>query len=235
MEAFPAAVISAGFFVCLVFASTYVFWRKAWFFRNPERTVPQGEKVVSPADGTVVYVERRSPREEVISIKRNRPVRISDIVKEDMEEQKLLIGIFMSPFDVHYNRAPISGRVDFIRHHPAEGKNRHMTSMHGRTLLNRVPLYAGSLHVLVNERTVTRLTGVFKGVPVSCYLVQIAGGSVRGIDSYFAPGDRLKRGEIFGMIRIGSQVDMVISWKDSMKVNVRPGDKVRAGESVLIE
>lgn len=190
---------------------------------------------MSPADGTVVYVERRSPCEPVVSVKKNRPVRISDIVKEDMEEQKLLIGIFMSPFDVHYNRAPISGRVDFIRHHPAEGKNRHMTSMHWRTLLNRMPLYFGSLHVLVNERTVTRLTGIFKGEAVSCYLVQIAGGSVCGIDSYIAPGDRLNKGEIFGMIRIGSQVDMVISWKDFMKVNVRPGDNVRAGESVLIE
>ncbi len=235
MQTVPAAVILAGVFLLLFSASTYVFWRKFWFFRNPERIVPEGEQVVSPADGTVVYVERRSAHEPVISVKQDRPVRISDIVKEDLREEKLLIGIFMSPFDVHYNRAPVSGKVDFIRHHPAEGRNRHMTGMHWRTLAKRLPIYEGSLHVLVNERTVTRLTGLFKGEPVSCYVVQIAGGSVCGIDSYFAPGDQLKKGEIFGMIRIGSQVDLVISCKDSMKVNVRPGEKVRAGESVLIE
>ena len=110
-----------------------------------------------------------------------------------------------------------------------------MTSMHWRTLARRIPLYAGSLHVLVNERTVTRLTCRFKTDPVSCYLVQIAGGSVRGIDSYVRPGDELEKGEIFGMIRIGSQVDMAISWKASMRVRVRAGDKVRAGESILVE
>jgi phosphatidylserine decarboxylase len=235
METVQAAIISAGLLAFLVSASGYVFWRRVWFFRNPERTVSEGEKVVSPADGTVVYVERRSPHEQVISVKQNRSLRISDIAKEDLKEEKLLVGIFMSPFDVHYNRAPVSGRVDFIHHHPAEGKNRHMTGMHWRTLLKRMPLYAGSLHVLVNERTVTRMTGLFKGEPVACYIVQIAGGSVRGIDSYFAPGDLLNKGEIFGMIRIGSQVDLIISWRNSMKVSVRPGDKVRAGESILVE
>ena len=177
MEAYQAAIAS-GVLVLLAVASTYLFWRKVWFFRNPGRRIPGGERIVSPADGTVVYVERKSPHEPVISVKRKREVRLSDIVKEELKEEKLLIGIFMSPVDVHYNRGPLAGRVDFLRHYPAQGRNHHMTSMHLRTLARRIPLYAGSLHVLVNERTVTRLICRFKTDPVSCYLVQIAGRGV---------------------------------------------------------
>jgi phosphatidylserine decarboxylase len=55
-----------------------------------------------------------------------------------------------------------------------------------------------------------------------------------GIDSFFGPGDRLSKGKIFGMIRIGSQVDLIIPVTSEMAVMVRPGDKVRAGESILI-
>jgi phosphatidylserine decarboxylase len=64
--------------------------------------------------------------------------------------------------------------------------------------------------------------------------VQIAGKSVNGIDSFFGPRDRLDKGNIFGMIRIGSQVDLVVPYTTEMEIRVRPGDRVRAGESILI-
>ena len=78
-----------------------------------------------------------------------------------------------------------------------------------------------------NERTVTKIAG--------CYIVQIAARTVAGIDSYLKPGDTVERGAIFGMIRIGSQVDLVLPWHDAMNVRVKPGDRVRAGEAVLVE
>ncbi|MBN1106167.1 MAG: phosphatidylserine decarboxylase [Deltaproteobacteria bacterium] len=223
-----------GLSLSLALASAYAFWRWVWFFRNPERRIPEGENILSPADGTVVYVERKGPWEPVISIKKNRKVSISDIVLEDLQEEKLLIGIFMSPFDVHYNRFPLGGRVESIRHHPAKRKNLHMTSMHWRALTKRLPIYEKSLHVVENERTVTKIRGEFKAEPISCYVVQIAGGSVQGIDSSVAPGEFLGKGKIFGMIRIGSQVDLVVPWRESMNVRVRPGQKVRAGETILV-
>jgi phosphatidylserine decarboxylase len=66
-------------------------------------------------------------------------------------------------------------------------------------------------------------------------VVQIAGGSVRGIESWVETGHRVEQGQVFGMIRVGSQVDVVVTWKDSMSVKVKPGDRVVAGESILIE
>lgn len=221
--------------LALSMVAAFLFWRYVWFFRNPNRTIAQGENIVSPADGTVVYVKKVQPNEEVIVIKHGVPARIKDIVRQDVDAPKLVVGIFMSPFNVHYNRAPISGRVEQIVHHPPKTTNLHMGPMHFRTLLNRLPLYENSLHIVENERTVTRISGRFRGKEASCYVVQIAAKNVHGIDSYIPEGGDVRKGEIFGMIRIGSQVDIIVPEFADMRVKVSPGDKVRAGESVLVE
>lgn len=216
-------------------AGAYLYWRRVWFFRNPKRAISRGDHVVSPADGTVVYVRHLTPGEDVVMVKQGVAAKLEDILRTDVDGAKLLIGIFMSPFDVHYNRAPLSGRVEEITHHPAQGRNRHMTWMHVRTLLNRPPYHEGSHHIYQNERTVTRFTGRFAHEERSYYVVQIAGGSVRGIDSYCEPGSAVDQGAIFGMIRIGSQVDVVLPFIEGMRVCVQPGDRVRAGESILVQ
>jgi phosphatidylserine decarboxylase len=213
----------------------YLFWRYVWFFRNPKRVAPMGENIVSPADGTVVYVDRLEPKQDVITIKQGVQARVADIVREDLALPKILVGIFMSPFSVHYNRVPLDGRVEFIHHHPPLLKNRCMAAMHWRTLLKWPPLYKNSLHILSNERTVTKLWGQFKQKALPYYIVQIAGKSVRGIDSYVRVGQHLEKGITFGMIRIGSQVDLVVPDTPGMEVVVKPGDKVRAGETILIK
>ncbi len=212
----------------------YLYWRYVWFFRNPSRVPPPGESLVSPADGTVVYVTQVAPRQEVIMIKQGLAATLTDIVREDLASAKILIGIFMSPFSVHYNRAPLPGKISFIRHYPAKVKNFCMAPMHWRTLLKRAPFYENSRHIIHNERLVTKMEGRFKGETLSYYVVQIAGKSVRGIDSYFKPGEEVTKGEVFGMIRIGSQVDLVAPLLPEMNIMVQPGDKVRAGETVLI-
>ena len=219
----------------LILILSFLFWRYVWFFRSPPRTVPSGHALVSPADGTVVYVKVVEPDVPVIAIKKGIEAKINDIVRDDLARTRLLIGIFMSPWDVHYNRAPLAGIVESIRHHPAVRRNLHMTWMQVRTLLNWPPFHMGSRHIVENERTVTRIVGGFQGRELSCYVVQIAGGSVSGIDSYVSEGHLLDKGDVFGMIRIGSQVDVVMPHLPDMHVKVRPGQKVWAGESVLVD
>ena len=229
------AIIIVLVFVA-VFASLYLFWRYVWFFRNPDRIIPpEGTGILSPADGTVVYVKQMTPRESVINIKRGMKATLNDITREDMERPKILIGIFMSPFNVHYNRMPVSGRIDFIHHHPPTPRNLCMFSMHLRTLLGRAPFYRNSAHIVVNERTVTKIAGEYRGGKLSCYVVQIAARSVAGIDVFLKEAAQAAAGEIFGMIRIGSQVDLVVTPREGMIIKVSPGDKVKAGETVLIE
>jgi phosphatidylserine decarboxylase len=227
--------IAAFVLIAAAAAAAYLYWRHVWFFRNPPRVPPQGAGVVSAADGTVVYVRKVEPGEPVISIKQGLAARLADILREDEPLPKLLIGVFMSPFDVHYNRAPISGAVEFIRHHPGRGPNLHMGPMHWRVLCGRPPYYEGAEHIVRNERTVTKINGVFGGRPFPCYVVQIAAKTVAGIDSYLKSGDAVERGAVFGMIRVGSQVDVVLPWREGMTVRVRPGDRVRAGESLLCD
>jgi phosphatidylserine decarboxylase len=231
MEAYRLALYGVPLLLPLL---GFLYWRYVWFFRNPPRTPPDGDGIVSPADGTVVYVKEVGPDEEVITIKRGVQAGVKDIVREDLSAPKLLIGVFMSPFNVHYNRAPLAGQVEFIRHYPSPRGNLRMAPMHWRILRKREPYYENSLHIVQNERTVTCINGRYRGVPLACYVVQIAAKSIAGIDSYVQPGDEVSKGAIFGMIRIGSQVDIVVPKIDGMTVKVKPGDQVRAGETVLI-
>lgn len=225
----------AALSAALVVAAAYLYWRWVWFWRNPLRTPPRREGLLAAADGTVVYVKKLMENDDVISVKRGLAARLVDITHEDLPLPKLLIGVFMSPFDVHYNRAPLTGKVDFVRHHPGRGPNRNMGVMHRRVLAGREPYYEDSVHIVQNERTVTKIDGTLKGAATSCYIVQIAAKTVAGIDSYVVPGAAVERGAIFGMIRIGSQVDIIVPWRDDLTVHVQPGDRVRAGETLLID
>jgi phosphatidylserine decarboxylase len=226
-----AAVAAA---LALAAGTAYLFWRHVWFWRNPVRVTPDTPGLVSAADGTVVYVKKVASADDVIHVKQGLAARLTDIVREDLPLPKLLIGVFMSPFDVHYNRAPLDGTVEFIRHHPGRGANVHMGPMHWRILARRPPYFTDSTHIVCNERMVTKINGHLRGRPLSCYVVQIAAKTVAGIDSYVPPGGEVTRGAIFGMIRIGSQVDIVVPWDEDMEVLVRPGDRVRAGETLLL-
>jgi phosphatidylserine decarboxylase len=218
----------------LLVVAAYLFWRYYWFWRNPARTIPRGDHVVSPADGTVVYVRRAAAHEPIISCKQGKSVSINDIAREELGQAKILVGIFMSPFGVHYNRAPIAAQLDATKEYPAEGKNLHMGSMHWRCMLHKLPIHANSPHIVQNNRRVTRFRGMLKGQEISCYVVQIGGGSVHGIDVYPEIGAAVEQGTIFGMIRIGSQVDLIVPDLPGLEIKVAPGDRVVAGETILI-
>ena len=226
-----AAVAAIG---VLGLAAAHLFWRYYWFWRNPPRKVPRGEHFLSPADGTVVYVKRAAPNEAIIVCKQGKAASINDIVRDELDQPKILIGIFMSPFSVHYNRTPMDATLAYTRQYPAVGKNLYMGSMHWRSILGRLPIYANSPHITENNRAVSRWQGRFRGEDISCYTVQIGGGGVHGIDVYPEVGQRREQGEIFGMIRIGSQVDLIVPDLPGLSVRVAPGDRVVAGETILI-
>jgi phosphatidylserine decarboxylase len=222
------------FAVLAAAAGLYLFWRYVWFWRNPPRTAPPGEHFLSPADGTVVYVKRAAANEPIIVCKQGKAASIDDIVREELRLPKILIGIFMSPLGVHYNRAPLAAVLAASKQYPAVGKNLHMGSMHWRSIWRRLPIHVNSPHILQNNRAVTRFCGAFRGEEISYYVVQIGGGSVHGIDVFHPVGRHVEGGEIFGMIRVGSQVDLIVPDLPELTVRVRPGDRVRAGETVLI-
>jgi phosphatidylserine decarboxylase len=160
-----------------------------WFFRDPEREIPAAPgAVVSPGDGKVTDVSR---------------VRANG-------EDKLRISIFLSVFDVHVNRSPISGVIRDIRYQ----RGKFLNAMSAESAAE-------------NEQNIVTVEGeghtvVFK---------QIAGLLARRIVFTKSLGETVARGERVGLIKFGSRVDVLLDIGAIPQVNV--GDRVRGGASVI--
>jgi len=186
------------------------------FYRNPERVPLKDEKVIlSPADGRVRYVKRIENGEIPFSLKGKEKFKLTELTKIDiLNDGAYLVGIEMSVLDVHVNRAPIEGKI--IVQKPTRGRFLSLKKIEA---------------LFCNERVTTIIdNGRFKvGV------VQIASRLVRRIVSYLNEGDSVQIGQRIGMIKFGSQVDLVIPKLANIEINVKPGDRVMAGLSVIAE
>jgi phosphatidylserine decarboxylase len=188
-------------------------WR---FYRDPERRSPEnGNIVLSPADGIVRYIVPVRKGEIPFSIKGRKRFPLTELVRTDLRsEDGWLIGIEMNLLDVHVNRAPVEGRIVFQKRIPGK-----FTSLRDLSA------------ILDNERVTT----VFDNGTFQTAMVQIASRMVRRIDSYKREGDEVQFGQRVGMIKMGSQVDVVIPKLEHLRFHVQPGDRVKAGESVLLD
>ena len=160
-----------------------------WFFRDPYRLIPAGNGlIVSPADGHVTEIASIStpagPRQR--------------------------ISIFLSVFDVHVNRAPISGILTAVRYQ----KGQYLNALNPESAER-------------NEQNIVTVRG--EGIEVT--FKQIAGLLARRIVFNFSEGSRVERGERVGLIKFGSRVDVILPAEAFLRVRV--GDKVRGGNSVL--
>ncbi len=164
------------------------------FFRDPERTTPNKENIiVSPADGKVLFVRE---------IEDNRF--LNGKAKE--------VAIFMSPLNVHVNRIPVSGKVEYVKYHPGE--------------------FIAAFEDKASEKNERNEIGI-NSKHGKVLFVQIAGFIARRIVSDLKIGDEVKIGERFGMIRFGSRVDVIVppNWTEKVKKD----DIVYAGETILFE
>ena len=128
-----------------------------------------------------------------------------------LHRQTVKISIFMSLFDVHVNRSPVAGKVIKRAYYPGKffPANTHKSS-------------------LLNEQNALLLSS---GDDFEVLFVQVAGIIARRIVCYFQQGDLLEKGQIFGMIRFGSRLDVFLD--PSVDIRVRVGDHVKAGETIL--
>lgn len=166
-----------------------------WFFRDPVRIAPtEIGQVVSPADG-----------------------RIATIIEIDDEELGPCyeVGIFLSIFNVHANRAPVEGLVTSIRYRPGKMLNalRPESAKENERL---------EVMIAASERP-HRLVRVN----------QITGQFARRIVCWVRPGNRLGRGEMFGMIKLGSRTELILPRLPGLEIVTRVGEKVHAGTTIL--
>lgn len=163
-----------------------------FFFRDPERPIPEGDGVVvSPADGRVIVVK--------------------DVYETDYLKSKAKqVSIFLSVFNVHVNRVPMSGKVETVKYNP------------GRFHIASVDKASTD-----NEQTAMVISTGKGGILVK----QIAGLIARRIVCYAKPGDVVKTGERYGLIRFGSRVDIFLPEGTELKVGL--GDRIKGGRDVI--
>ncbi len=180
----------------LLYAVVLVCWGIViYFFRDPERTTPEGENlIISPADGVVVQIKEY---EEDVYIK----------------GKATQISIFLSPLDVHVNRNPVDGKLEYLKYHP--GKYLMAWNEHASELNERADF------------------GVLHPTGTKFFFKQITGFLARRIVYHIKEGDRLKAGERFGMMKFGSRMDVIVP--NNVVIKVREGDRTVAGESVIGE
>jgi phosphatidylserine decarboxylase len=184
------AVSFVSAWLSLIFLALFLF--TIAFFRDPNRPVPADPSaIVAPADGTV-----------------------SDIV--EMDENEVLktktrrVGIFLSIFDVHTNRAPIDGRIIYRQHHE------------GLCLDARDPNCPEK-----NEA----MTWAFENSRATIVVRQLTGAIARRIVAWAKVGDELQKGDRFGMIRFGSRTELYLAL--DAEVLVKKGDHVSGGSTVI--
>jgi phosphatidylserine decarboxylase len=182
-----------------------------FFYRDPERNPPQDPMaIVSPADGRIIYVERREAGDLLKAEKKGIKIILDEIKNHDLSKETLLqMGISMVYTDVHVNRAPIRGKVTFLHYRP------------GKYLSLRKPQAANSNErqtmLIENERTVA--------------IVQVS-RFVRKFRRLLEKIQRWKWGKI-GRVIFGSQVDIFIPINLVDNIEVDPGEYVFAGETIL--
>lgn len=161
-----------------------------WFFRDPRREIPQGEGlIISPADGKLTSIERvMTPSGE-----------------------SLRLSIFLSVFNVHVNRSPVSGTLREVRYQKGEFLNAMNPESAEKNEQNLAVLEGDDGHTIA-----------FK---------QIAGLLARRIVFNFKAGDRLERGQRVGLIKFGSRVDVLMPGYAELRV--KKGDVVKGGATVL--
>jgi phosphatidylserine decarboxylase len=170
-----------------------------WFFRDPPRRVPtEPGIVVSPADGTIVE--------------------ITELAHDDfIGGPAVRIGIFLSIFNVHINRAPVKSKVIKLHYSPGAFLN----AMNPESAIRNENLWIG-----LEEEEVPHRPMIVR---------QIAGLIARRIVCELRPGEVIDRGHKFGMIKLGSRTELIVPHEAAMKVCVKVGRKVRGGTTVLVD
>ena len=203
----------AGLVWALTVAAAFAFLAYR-FYRDPERKAPdRNDVVVSPADGEVIYIRRSHAGMLPVSKKHGHSYTLTELTKTTLHsDDTVVIGISMNFSDVHVNRAPIEGRVTFHRHFPGRFGSLRKPEM-----------------VFENERATT----VIEGYGLQVAVVQIASRLVRQIAVFVREGQEVALGQRLGVIRLGSQVDLVLPARNDLRITTRVGERVRAGESII--
>lgn len=166
-----------------------------YFFRDPERTSPDDDSlIISPADGKVVLIQEVDE-------------------PEYMKGKAIQISIFLSPLNVHVNRNPLNGKLEYIKYYPGK--------------------YLMAWEDHASEQNERAHFGVKHSSGMKMMFKQITGFLARRIVYYVEEGENLKAGERFGIMKFGSRMDLLLP--DNVEIKVKKGQNTVAGETIIGE
>jgi phosphatidylserine decarboxylase len=207
------------------------------FFRDPIRpTYSDLSYFFSPADGIILYQKQVRPDEALVAIK-GKTYSLRDALRDrDFEHECLVIGIFMTFYDVHVNRVPYPGQLSYRELDPIDTYNHPMLDVE-KHILDALRIPADTLGYLHhNQRMVNRVYSSDLGQ--NYYVLQIADYDVDCITPFdLKQNQAAAQGERFSMIRYGSQVDLIVpvSAKFDFQFLQQPTFHVEAGVDPLIK
>jgi phosphatidylserine decarboxylase len=177
-----------------IFAAVLLLGFTLYFFRDPKRDTPKNQNYfISPADGKIILVK--------------------DVFEDKfLKSEATQISIFMSPLDVHINRVPIDGKIDYLEY------------IHGKYL----PAFNDKASI-ENERMEIGISHNGE----KFLFTQVAGIVARRIICELKINDEVKQGEKFGMIKFGSRSDIFMP--KNWKIEVKPGQQVYGGKTILFK
>ena len=183
----------APFTGAIAIISGLIFLLVLQFFRNPRREImlPDDNLIYAPADGKIVVIEETDEQEY-------------------FNDRRTQVSIFMGPHNVHVNRNPVSGTVNYFKYHPGK----YLVAWHPKSSME-------------NERT----TVVINNGETEILMRQIAGAMAKRIVNYLEPGSEVVQGTDMGFIKFGSRVDLFLPL--NAKIEVKIGQKVKGNRTVI--
>ena len=194
-------IVIAVFFILVLFLLN--------FYRDPKRKIPKGNNIVAPADGKIINIINTSKNN--IKIKKHILGKIK-ILTKDIAKQCYAISIFMSPLDVHINRAPIDGIVKSVKYTKGRFFEAYDLEKSFQNEKNEIIIQSKKIKIKV---------------------VQIAGFLARRIKCYVKKNQKVNKGQKIGMIALSSQTTLIIPIGVDLKVKIN--QHVKAGETIIAD
>lgn len=179
------------------------------FYRDPKRAIPKGNNIVAPADGRIISIIKTS--EKNISVKKGLLGKITTLTR-DVAKECHVISIFMSPFDVHINRAPINGTIKSIKYSKGKFFEAYNLEKSLQNEKNEIVIQNRNLRVKV---------------------IQIAGFLARRIKCFAKKNQKVNKGQKIGMIALSSQTMLIVPKGVDLKIKIN--QHVKAGETIIAD
>lgn len=198
-----------------IFTFSLYFLYRFWFLRNPKRKIPEGNFIVSPADGKIIKIIKYDHEKE-FEIQENKIGKV--LVKtRDVSPQGWLIVIMMNIHNMHRQKAPLDGDVVSVKY--SKGK-----------FFNAVRKAHSMRASLENENNEILMKTSIGNIKV----IQVAGVIAKKIVCFIKEGQQVLKGDNLGLIKLGSQVILVLP-KSDIKLKIKEKDKVKAGSGIIAE